>query len=340
MIDFETATIHELTSNQKNIRNLCVIAPVGDGGNTITDRLIQAYIASKGSITGRYIDSRVDEQNPNKDVSLYFNLNKNVLESHFNEGETSGTDFLINIVNFSSEVSANGALVAVNLENGISVQTETLLTQAIDKRITLVFTDIDRAILKLKYTERELCDLLRKRIESFNAKLVSIGGLENCVKSLDPVENEISFCSDLLEWGFTLGKFVRFYIKMWNKNVEIEKKFAKHLGSFKHYCEGNDPFDENYSFKKFKDNIPDGKLFPFELYILKPIYQVKDFCMGGQIDNIKDYLSKFDININPDELPSSGEELFNKVMQKWLPGAECLLEQIVLTLPNPGNNQT
>lgn len=352
--------LHTLMKNQKNIRNISVIAHVDHGKSTLTDcLLIKARIASKESNGGRYMDTREDEKErgitiKSTAVSMHFDMNKDILDAYTKPDETVGTEFLINLidspghVDFSSEVTAalrvtDGALVVVDCVDGICVQTETVLRQAIDEKIipTLVLNKLDRAILELQYSEHELYTVIRRRIESFNAKLSTILGEDrHFVKSLDPVLNEISFCSGLQGWGFTISKFARFFLKNKGKHTfDSEKKLAQLFWSMKHYCVHTDPFDPEPKFEKFKGTIPEGKLSPFELYILHPIYKVKDMCMDGKIDEIREYLAKFGIDFKGVDLVGSGKSLFKIVFKTWLPAAECLLEQIVLTLPNPIKSQ-
>ncbi|KAI5174130.1 elongation factor 2 [Pancytospora epiphaga] len=361
MVDFEMKAVHGLMRNQKNIRNISVIAHVDHGKSTLTDcLLIKARIASKESNGGRYMDTRADEKErgitiKSTAVSMHFNMDKSVLDAYTNPGDVDGTEFLINLidspghVDFSSEVTAalrvtDGALVVVDCVDGICVQTETVLRQAIDEGIipTLVLNKLDRAMLELQYSEAELNTVLRRRIESFNAKLESILGEDrNFVESLDPTENEISFCSGLQGWGFTLSKFARFYLKYHGKHTfESEKRFTKILWSLKHYCLHDDPFASDPKFDKCKGGVvPEGKKTPFELYVLHPIYKVMNMCMDGKIEEIKEYLGKFGVDFKGIDLMGSGKPLFKVVFKAWLPAAECLLEQIVLTLPSPPKSQ-
>lgn len=360
MADFEGQIIHGLQKNTKNIRNMSVIAHVDHGKSTLTDcLLIKARIAGKESNGGRYMDTREDEKErgitiKSTAVSMHFNMNKDVLSAYTEEGTVEGTEFLINLidspghVDFSSEVTAalrvtDGALVVVDCVDGICVQTETVLRQAIDEMIvpTLVLNKLDRAMLELQYTPKELYEVLKRRVESFNCKLQSIlGEKRNYVKPLDPGCNEISFCSGLQGWGFTLNRFARFYLKQRGKHTfDSEKAFTKILWSFKYYCTNTDPFDPNAKFEKIKNGIPEGNFSPFEVYVLHPLFKVKDMCFAGDIKGIVEYLGKFGIDFKNTELSGSGKPLFKVVFKAWLPAAEVLLEQICTKLPSPIQSQ-
>lgn len=360
MSDLEGQIIHKLMGNTKNIRNMSVIAHVDHGKSTLTDcLLIKARIAGKESNGGRYMDTRADEKErgitiKSTAVSMHFNMNSEVLEAYTEKDVTEGSEFLINLidspghVDFSSEVTAalrvtDGALVVVDCVDGICVQTETVLRQAIDEIIvpTLVLNKLDRAMLELQYSPSELYQVLKRRIESFNCKLQSIlGEKRTYVKSLDPGMNEISFCSGLQGWGFTLNRFARFYLVQRGKHTyEAEKAFTKMLWSQKHYSVYNDPFEETPKFEKIKDKIPEGKFSPFEVFVLHPLYKVKDMCMVGDIEGIVNYLAKFGVDFKNAELSGSGKPLFKTVFKAWLPAAETLLEQIVTKLPSPVQSQ-
>ncbi len=95
--------------------------------------------------------------------------------------ERDGNDFLVNLidspghVDFSSEVTAalritDGALVVVDCVEGVCVQTETVLRQALGERIRPVMTvnKLDRCFLELMADPEKAYGGFRRVIESAN----------------------------------------------------------------------------------------------------------------------------------------------------------------------------
>lgn len=159
-------------------------------------------------------------------------------------------------VDFSAEVTAalritDGALVVVDTVEGVCVQTETVLRQAMQEKIkpVLMVNKIDRSILELKLGGEEMyqnfirvTDMVNVIIDTYQAE--DMGSL-----ILDPAQGSVAFGSGKDCWAFTLTKFARIY----------EKKFKTEYKKLMPKLWGDNFF--NPITKKFqKDSSADGKI--------------------------------------------------------------------------------
>ncbi|ELA46471.1 small GTP-binding protein domain [Vavraia culicis subsp. floridensis] len=352
-VERQMLKVQALMNNQPNIRNISVIAHVDHGKSTLTDCLvIKAKIASEDASGKRYMDTREDEQErgitiKSTAISMNFTMNNKVLSEHIKQ-PYNGNSFLINLidspghVDFSSEVTAalrvtDGAVVVIDCVDGICVQTETVLRQAIAERImpTVVLNKLDRALLELKESKVDLAAKLRRRVEDFNAKLQMIcqGADDFQIESLFPQKNEISFCSGLQGWGFTLKSFAKYYVKQMKQDNKPnpETFVCKVLWSEGVYYSSDDPFDPEGKF--LREGPPERTAFI--VFVLNPIYRVKELCENLDEKGLREYLSKFDVTLPASINYNEMKDLFKIAMRAWLPASDMLLEQIILNLPSP-----
>ena len=180
MVNFTIDQIRAIMDDQDNIRNMSVIAHVDHGKSTLTDSLIAkaGIIAEEKAGDTRYMDTRKDEQARGITIK-----STGVLLYYEYDSEMNGKpkQYLINLidspghVDFSSEVTAalrvtDGALVVVDYVEGVCVQTETVLKQALQELIkpVLMINKVDRAFFELKHDAETIYQNFQRVIENAN----------------------------------------------------------------------------------------------------------------------------------------------------------------------------
>ncbi|KAJ3046749.1 Elongation factor 2 [Rhizophlyctis rosea] len=328
---------------------MSVIAHVDHGKSTLTDSLVSkaGIIASAKAGDARYTDTRQDEQDrgitiKSTAISMFFEMAQDDLADV--KQKTDGNGFLINLidspghVDFSSEVTAalrvtDGALVVVDTIDGVCVQTETVLRQALSERIkpVLVINKVDRALLELQLGKEDLYNAFARTIESVNVVISTY--LDKTLGDVQvyPEKGTVAFGSGLHGWAFTLRQFAARYSKKFG--VDKEKMMTRLWG-------------ENYfnpKTKKWttKGQDTDGKNLEraFNMFILDPIFKLFDSIMNFKKEQTATMLEKLEIPLKNDEKELEGKALLKVVMKKFLPAGDALLEMIVIHLPSPTTAQ-
>merc|ERR1719447_1022875 len=246
--------------------------------------------------------------------------------------------FLINLidspghVDFSSEVTAalrvtDGALVVVDCISGVCVQTETVLRQAIAERIrpVLFMNKMDRALLELQLEMEDLYQTFQRIIETTNVIIATYcdedGPMGNIM--VDPSKGTVGFGSGLHGWAFSLKQFAEIYAE----------KFKIHPSKLMGRLWG----DQFYSAKdkKWKKTQEEGSVRGFTMFVLDPIYKMFDAVMNFKKDVYEKLLEKLDIKLSVEDRELEAKPLIKKIMQKWLPAGETMLQLITIHLPSP-----
>jgi elongation factor 2 len=347
-----------------NIRSMSVIAHVDHGKTTLTDSLVQkaGIISSKAAGGMRYTDTRKDEAErgitiKSTGISMFFEYDikagevaglseeeaaaQSAAVEEAMEGDAnvkiSENSYLINLidspghVDFSSEVTAalrvtDGALVVVDTIDGVCVQTETVLRQAISERVrpVLMVNKVDRALLELQLPAEELYQAFCRSIESVNVIVAMYNDEALGDVQVDPTKGTVAFGSGLHQWAFTLKRFAKTYGAKFN--VSEEKMMAKLWGDWY--------FDPDR--KVWTSQNKEGKLErAFCQFIATPITTLFEAIMSEKHGKVKKMLKAIGVELKNDEKELVGKQLLKRVMQKWLPAGDTVLEMIVLHLPSP-----
>ncbi|KAG8796445.1 Elongation factor 2 [Ceratobasidium sp. 428] len=332
-----------------NIRNISVIAHVNHGKSTLTDSLVYkaGIITTKDAGDMRFTDSRADEKERgisirSTAISMHFEMTKKDVDDI--EQKTDGPEFLINLVDspghvdFSAEVTAalrvtDGALVVVDCVEGVCMQTEAVLRQALTERIkpVLVITQVDRALLELQLSKEEIYQSFKRTVESVNAIISTYSDAALGDVQVYPEKGTVAFSSGFHGWGFTLRQFATRCSKQFG--VAKEKLMLK--------LWGDSYFDP--ATKEWTTNSADADEKPldraFNMFVLDPILKIYGSVMSSKKDAISPLLEKLDVKLAQDERDLEGDGLLKVIMCKFLPVADSLLEMIAINLPSPATAQ-
>jgi elongation factor 2 len=337
MVNFTVEQVRAIMDNKDFIRNMSVIAHVDHGKSTLTDSLVckAGIIASMKAGEARFTDTRQDEQDrcitiKSTGVSLYYEV----------EEAEKKTSYLINLidspghVDFSSEVTAalrvtDGALVVVDCIEGVCVQTETVLRQALGERIkpVLHINKFDRVMLELQLGQEEAYQSFARTIESANVIISTyrdeLLGDVQCY----PAKGTVCFGSGLHGWGFTLGRFAGIYAAKFgvSKDKLMEKLW------------GDNYYDPDGKKWVKTSTSSTGKQLPraFCQFVLDPIFKLFDSIMHGEKAKYEKMLASLKITLANEEKELVEKPLLKAVMRKFLPLADALLDMIVTHLPSP-----
>ena len=331
MVNFTVEQLREIMGKPEYIRNMSVIAHVDHGKSTLTDSLIAkaGIISQKAAGQARFMDTREDEQDrgitiKSTGVSLAFNL--------------QGHDFIFNLidspghVDFSSEVTAalrvtDGALVVVDCVEGVCVQTETVLRQAMQEKImpVLMVNKVDRAILELKLDGEAMYKNFVRVIDRVNVIVDTYAQPDMGDAELNPIKGNVAFGSGKDCWGFTLSQFARMYAK----------KFGIEEHKMMHRLWGDNYFDTKSKVWRTSNIDKDGQVLSraFCQFIVDPIVKVSKACLEMNQDAIDKLLVTMSVKLTSEEKELQDKKLMRVILQKWINAADALLEMMITHLP-------
>ena len=201
---------------------------VDHGKTTLCDCLIVSNGIISQRLAGkiRYMDSRPDE------AQRGITMKSSSISLLYRDPAASETDepYLINLidspghVDFSAEVSTavrmtDGALVVVDVVEGVCIQTESVLRQARLEGVTpvLVMNKMDRLVHELLYTPQEAYLHLYRVLTAVNAvcallwKDEDTGDVSEVDEFFSPAKGNVVFASAVHGWAFGVEDFAKLY---------------------------------------------------------------------------------------------------------------------------------
>lgn len=327
--------------NQDNIRLVSVIAHVDHGKTTLTDSLL----AKAGIIDEEQAGSKRGTDTMAEEKERGITIRSTGVSMAFTGVVKKDEDYLVHLVDcpghvdFSSEVTAalrvsDGAVVVVDCVEGVCVQTETVLRQALGERVKpiLVLNKIDRAVLELQLDPEAAYQSFCRTIDSVNGILSSYEDPALGDIYFAPEKGNVVFASGLFTWGVSLPQFAR---RLANKGAQSETEKEQAAEKYLKNLWGDVFFDPET--KKLTRTVTPGK--NLERYACKaflgPLFEMVKAIHSQNWTEINDKLTKLDITLLTKEREKTGKELMRTIMRKFLPLADSLLEVIFLNLPSP-----
>lgn len=329
------------STNPDFIRNVCILAHVDHGKTTIADSLlaINGIVSKRSAGQIRYLDDRLDEQQrgitmkssavslcyPNDDQKYIINL-----------VDTPGH------IDFSSEVSAavricDGALIVVDIIEGVCVQTKDAIKQAYDEQVKmiLVINKIDRLIVELHKTVEEIFQSILRVIEDCNVTIAELCryDLENEEDEeeflFSPEKDNVIFACAIDGWGVT----TRIICEMFYDIVgETADSLNEKIWNFDYYVDSTTRKVVPGCLERKKENL-------FIQLCLKTIYYVYFTLMiRMEKDKLDVILKKLKIKNPTREMHHNDSRVQVKaILQAWSPLASVILGHCVNVVPSPNN---
>lgn len=274
-------------------RNVAVIGNLHHGKTTFCDMLFRCSHDmpwdERADELLKYMDARPDEQK--LQLSVKSNAATLLLPS------ISGKSYGITVLdtpghpNFADEALAalnlvDGAVVFVDVAEGVGLGTELLLRKAVLLRvdIVLVMSKLDRLILELRMPPADAYHKIRNIVDSVNDIIVPLGG-----KLLSPGRGNVAFSAAEEQVCFTLHQFAAVYRSTYGghlSSAELAKRFW------------GDAFYQKDTRTFVKKRPSSLSKRTFVEFVLEPLYKLHTAVVSDDVSVLREKLARNSINLS------------------------------------------
>ncbi|KAJ3499833.1 hypothetical protein NLG97_g16 [Lecanicillium saksenae] len=252
------------------------------------------------------------------------------------------TSLKVNLITCLDRQPSRNAAAAIRVTDsilmvlGVDEHTSPLLPSTVQLAVReackpVVFLDRLDEILFRHSGDMELEDLyqaFKRTIHAVNAVIKHCRGRPSKVElELDPRQNTVLFGSTAAKWGFSLAEFA----KLHPPELDVDAaELQKHLwGDFSFETSG----------KKWMPMVEESTEWgnrAFNQFILAPMFEIRSAVIAFP-DNPKplaSLLSRLKVKLSAEDERKRGRELFNAIMQAYLP-IGIALRSVIPEMPSP-----
>ncbi|MHA2362320.1 MAG: GTP-binding protein [Candidatus Hodarchaeales archaeon] len=311
MVKFTVAEAEKLLGNREIVRNLGVIAHIDHGKSTLTDSLLAASGLIKEEIAGlaRATDTREDEQERGITIKT-----TGISLAHESDDKT----YLVNLqdtpghVDFSGEVTSalrvvDGALVVVDAVEGVMVQTETVVSQALAERVrpVLIINKVDRLITEMRLKPVDSYRQFKKIIHEFNILIETYAPPEFKKEwQVSPKKGSVAFGSAIHRFGLTIPSLAEIWAKKTGKPKEA---LINAFWQEKNFVQG----------------------------VLKPAYEIYHMSEEKNIERLKAVCKTIRVKVPEETWLLNPKQMSKAILERWLPVEKAVLDMVVKFCPSP-----
>lgn len=221
------------------VRNCSIIGHVDHGKTTLSDSLLAYSGLLNPQLAGQALLLDYLDEEQQRGITMK-TANISLVFDH------EGQDLLVNLIDTPGHVDFSGkvvralrlidtAIVVVDAVEGIMIQTEHVVRQALENAVRplLYINKIDRLIKELHLDAPQIQQRFKAIIDTFNHLVdgKNLGGIEKSWK-VDLARDSVAFGSAVDGWGATLSQFLKKY-KTFGDIIQVYKDQEVGNGSVK-----------------------------------------------------------------------------------------------------------